>query len=119
MQLHGANEVEHIGRILQAQAESLSHHNSNYATTLSHLKHQMNDFLNQCNQLKRYDAILRSLLFKEFSHRETTIEPAHAKTFEWALSKVETGSEASGSSKFYQWLRDGEDFFWIGKLFHL
>lgn len=53
----------------------------------------------------------KSLFFPEMSCRPDSIDEAHRSTFQWIFEDLE--DDSGPSSKFLDWLRQGDDIFWI------
>ena len=58
------------------------------------------------------DSITNSLRYEKLDERFETVTEAHQKTFEWILQPRQNGREVIWSD-FVQWLREGDDLFWI------
>lgn len=59
----------------------------------------------QCLSRRKYEDVLRSLLFPEIVQRHSEIPSAHQNTFGWALNDE--------STNLSRWLREGEGTYWI------
>ncbi|KAE9364398.1 hypothetical protein N431DRAFT_488965 [Stipitochalara longipes BDJ] len=58
------------------------------------------------------DLITKSLRYEKLDERFETVTEAHRKTFEWILQPRQNDGEVIWSD-FVQWLREGDDLFWI------
>ena len=70
--------------------------------------------LSQKNAAKEH-SILKSLSFDSRAARDGSIQEAHERTFSWVFTDVQPrGHHAlSSSGNFIQWLKNGDDFFWV------
>ncbi|KAL9083504.1 MAG: hypothetical protein Q9159_005750 [Coniocarpon cinnabarinum] len=111
--LSGDDEVRYLCQKIKGWASTSTDHSSNLEQQLSDVQKRIDRLCTEWHTMTKYDYLVKSLQVKELRSREMAIDPAHAQTFEWALTNKERRSGNENPNDFFAWLRHGNGLFWI------
>lgn len=107
-----ASSLEHIKSIITTQFQPHSTRSPELPPLrdIEDVRDLMTKLALSERDMTREQEILRSLSYEHHLDRYQSITPAHAKTFSWVFHPANTSSEGK---RLVQWLRQGQDVFWI------
>ncbi|KAL9051904.1 MAG: hypothetical protein Q9162_005742 [Coniocarpon cinnabarinum] len=111
--LSGDDEVRYLCQKIKGWASTSADHSLNLEQQLSDVQKRIDRLCTEWHTMTKYDYLVKSLQVKELRSREMAIDPAHAQTFEWALTNKERRSGNENPNDFFAWLQHGNGLFWI------
>ncbi|KAI7326736.1 hypothetical protein KC315_g7402 [Hortaea werneckii] len=94
-----------LGESSELFLSRVSEHSATHSLELEQIRDAIEAMQIRSSEILQKDAILQSLHFPEFRDRNKAITEAHAHTFEWIFEE--------GSTRFKNWLCEGDGMFWI------
>lgn len=95
-------EDEEAERTAQSNREKLALES---IRILPKIDKKLKEFSEEAKKVARTQEILRSLCYEELHDRFGSVTDPHSKTFEWIMTRKELG--------FEEWLRSGNNVYWI------